>query len=77
MHLEECGRLDSGGLHFNGPGSVFTPLDNHKERYESDFESFVELLRTQFPSKESLLAQRNHIIETPTTTFTRYTLPTA
>lgn len=69
---EECGRLGIPvAIHTSDPEAFFTPLDRHNERYEELNEhpdwSFSG---PQFPSKDELLAERNHIIENhPHTTF--------
>ena len=69
---EECGRLGIPvAIHTTDPEAFFTPLDRHNERYEELNEhpdwSFSG---PQFPSKDKLLAERNHIIEKhPHTTF--------
>ena len=69
---EECGRLHIPvAIHSTDPEAFFLPLDRFNERYE-------ELITNpswgfygpQFPSKEALLAQRNHVFEKhPNTTF--------
>jgi predicted TIM-barrel fold metal-dependent hydrolase len=69
---DECGKLGIPvAIHSTDPEAFFTPVDNHNERYE-------ELITNpswgfygpQFPSKDSLLAQRNHVFEKhPHTTF--------
>jgi predicted TIM-barrel fold metal-dependent hydrolase len=69
---EECGRLGIPvAIHSTDPEAFFTPLDNHNERYEELISNpSWSFYGPQFPSKETLLAQRNHIIEKhPRTTF--------
>jgi predicted TIM-barrel fold metal-dependent hydrolase len=60
---EECGRLGIPvAIHSTDPEAFFTPTDKHNERYE-------ELMRnptwsfygSDFPSKEKLLEERNHV----------------
>jgi predicted TIM-barrel fold metal-dependent hydrolase len=69
---EECGRLQIPvAIHSTDPEAFFTQTDAHNERY-------VELMRNpswsfygpQFPSKQILLEQRNHVFaKHPKTTF--------
>jgi predicted TIM-barrel fold metal-dependent hydrolase len=69
---EECGRLGIPvAIHSTDPEAFFTPPDKHNERYE-------ELLRNptwsfcgaDFPTKEKLLEERNHVFEKhPRTNF--------
>jgi predicted TIM-barrel fold metal-dependent hydrolase len=69
---EECGRLQIPvAIHSTDPEAFFTQTDAHNERYE-------ELMRNpswsfygpQFPSKQTLLEQRNHVFaKHPKTTF--------
>ena len=69
---EECGRLQIPvAIHSTDPEAFFTRTDAHNERYE-------ELMRNpswsfygpQFPSKQTLLEQRNHVFaKHPKTTF--------
>jgi len=69
---EECGRLGIPvAIHSTDPEAFFTPIDNHNERYEELISNpSWSFYGPQFPSKEILLAQRNHIIEKhPHTTF--------
>jgi predicted TIM-barrel fold metal-dependent hydrolase len=69
---EECGRLGIPvAIHSTDPEAFFTPIDNHNERYEELISNpSWSFYGPQFPSKETLLAQRNHIIEKhPHTTF--------
>jgi uncharacterized protein len=69
---EECERLGIPvAIHVTDPEAFFTPIDNHNERYEELISNpSWSFYGPQFPSKETLLAQRNHIIEKhPHTTF--------
>jgi len=69
---EECGRLGIPvAIHTSDPEAFFTPLDRHNERYEELNENPTwNFSGSQFPSKEKLLAERNHAIEKhPRTTF--------
>jgi uncharacterized protein len=69
---EECGRLGIPvAIHSTDPEAFFTPTDKHNERYE-------ELMRNptwsfygaDFPSKEKLLEERNHVFgKHPRTNF--------
>ena len=69
---EECGRLGIPvAIHSTDPEAFFTPTDKHNERYE-------ELMRNptwsfygaDFPTKEKLLEERNHVFEKhPRTNF--------
>jgi predicted TIM-barrel fold metal-dependent hydrolase len=69
---EECGRLQIPvAIHSTDPEAFFMQTDAHNERYE-------ELMRNpswsfygpQFPSKQTLLEQRNHVFaKHPKTTF--------
>ena len=69
---EECGNLGIPvAIHSTDPEAFFTPTDGHNERYE-------ELMRNpswsfygrDFPDKQTLLNQRNHMIaKHPRTTF--------
>jgi uncharacterized protein len=69
---EECGRLGIPvAIHSTDPEAFFAQTDKYNERYE-------ELMRNpswsfygpQFPSKEKLLEERNHIVaKHPRTTF--------
>jgi uncharacterized protein len=69
---EECARLQIPvAIHSTDPEAFFTPTDAHNERYE-------ELMRNpswsfygpRFPSKQTLLEQRNHVFaKHPKTTF--------
>jgi len=69
---EECGRLGIPvALHTSDPEAFFTPVDNHNERYEELHENpSWNFSGAGFPSKEQLLADRNHVFEKhPHTTF--------
>ena len=69
---EECGRLGIPvAIHTSDPEAFFTPVDKHNERYEELIENPTwSFYGPQFPSKATLLAERNHIIEShPRTTF--------
>jgi hypothetical protein len=69
---EECGRLGIPvAIHISDPEAFFTPLDRHNERYEELNENPTwSFFGPQFPSKEKLLAERNHVVEKhPRTTF--------
>lgn len=69
---EECGRLRIPvAIHTSDPEAFFTPIDNHNERYEELHENPTwSFYGPKFPSKETLLAQRNHVFEKhPHTTF--------
>ncbi|MEY2413252.1 MAG: hypothetical protein QOD84_1858 [Acidobacteriaceae bacterium] len=69
---EECGRLGIPvAIHVTDPEAFFHPVDNTNERYEELTEhpdwSFYG---PQFPSKESILAARDHVFARhPKTTF--------
>ena len=69
---EECGRLQIPvAIHTSDPEAFFTPVDNHNERYEELHENPTwSFYGPKYPSKEALLAERNHIVEKhPHTTF--------
>jgi uncharacterized protein len=69
---EECGRLGIPvAIHVTDPEAFFIPVDNHNERYEELHQNpSWSFYGPNFPTKEALLAQRNHIIEKhPKTTF--------
>jgi predicted TIM-barrel fold metal-dependent hydrolase len=69
---EECGRLGIPvAIHTSDPEAFFKPTDGHNERYEELIHNpSWSFYGPQFPSKETLLAERNHIIEKhPHTTF--------
>jgi uncharacterized protein len=62
---EECGRLGIPvAIHTSDPEAFFTSLDKHNERYEELNENPTwNFSGARFPSKEKLLAERNHAIE--------------
>jgi predicted TIM-barrel fold metal-dependent hydrolase len=62
---EECGKLGIPvAIHTTDPEAFFTPIDNHNERYEElNSNPTWSFYGPQFPSKETLLAQRNHVFE--------------
>ncbi len=69
---EECGRLGIPvAIHTTDPEAFFTPINRHNERYEELMQNpSWSFYGPKFPSKEKLLAERNHIIEKhPHTTF--------
>ncbi|MGB2625220.1 MAG: amidohydrolase family protein [Candidatus Acidiferrum sp.] len=69
---EECGRLGIPvAIHTTDPVAFFTPVDRHNERYEELNENPTwSFLGPKFPTKEILIAQRNHVFEKhPRTTF--------
>ncbi len=69
---EECGRLGIPvAIHTSDPEAFFTPIDNHNERYEELMENPTWSFHgSEFFSKQTLLAQRNHVFEKhPRTTF--------
>ena len=69
---EECGRLGIPvAIHTSDPEAFFTPVDNHNERYEELHQNPTwSFYGPGIPSKETLLAQRNHVFEKhPHTTF--------
>ena len=69
---EECGRLGIPvAIHSTDPEAFFTPVDNKNERYEELISNpSWSFYGPQFPTKETLLAQRNHVFEKhPQTTF--------
>lgn len=69
---EECGRLGIPvAIHTSDPVAFFRPTDNHNERYEELMQNpSWSFYGPAYPSKETLIAQRNHIIEKhPHTTF--------
>jgi predicted TIM-barrel fold metal-dependent hydrolase len=69
---EECGRLRIPvAIHSTDPEAFFTPIDAHNERYEELISNPTwSFYGPQFPSKETLLAERNHVFEKhPHTTF--------
>jgi predicted TIM-barrel fold metal-dependent hydrolase len=69
---EECGRLGIPvAIHTTDPVAFFTPTDNHNERYEELMHNpSWSFYGPQYPSKETLLKQRNHVFaKHPHTTF--------
>jgi predicted TIM-barrel fold metal-dependent hydrolase len=62
---EECGKLGIPvAIHSTDPEAFFTPIDAHNERYEElNSNPTWSFYGPQFPSKETLLAQRNHVFE--------------
>jgi predicted TIM-barrel fold metal-dependent hydrolase len=69
---EECGRLGIPvAIHTSDPEAFWAPVDAHNERYEELIENPTWGFHdAKFPSKETLLAERNHAIEKhPHTTF--------
>ena len=69
---EECGRLGIPvAIHTSDPEAFFTPVDRHNERYEELIENPTwSFYGPKFPSKATLLAERNHAIAShPRTTF--------
>ena len=69
---EECGKLGIPvAIHTSDPEAFFTPLDRHNERYEElNVNPTWNFSGPQYPSKQKLLAERNHIVEKhPGTTF--------
>jgi predicted TIM-barrel fold metal-dependent hydrolase len=69
---EECGRLGIPvAIHTSDPVAFFKPVDSHNERYEELMMNPTwSFYGPKFPSKETLMAQRNHIVEKhPRTTF--------
>ncbi len=69
---EECGRLGIPvAIHVTDPEAFFHPIDGHNERYEELIQhpdwSFYD---HGFPSKEEVMAQRDHMFaKHPRTTF--------
>jgi predicted TIM-barrel fold metal-dependent hydrolase len=69
---EECGRLGIPvAIHSTDPEAFFTPTDKHNERYEELMHNPTwSFYGPEFPSKNELLEERNHIIaKHPHTTF--------
>jgi len=69
---EECGRLNIPvAIHVTDPEAFFHPSDKYNERYEELMSNpSWSFYGPQFPKKETLLSQRNHIVEKhPRTTF--------
>ena len=62
---EECGKLGIPvAIHTTDPEAFFTPIDNQNERYEElNANPTWSFYGPQFPSKDTLLAQRNHVFE--------------
>lgn len=62
---EECGRLGIPvAIHTTDPEAFFTPIDKHNERYEELNQNPTwSFYGPQFPRKDTLLAQRNHMFE--------------
>jgi len=62
---EECGRLGIPvAIHTTDPEAFFTPIDRHNERYEELNQNPTwSFYGPQFPGKDTLLAQRNHMFE--------------
>jgi predicted TIM-barrel fold metal-dependent hydrolase len=72
MIWEECGRLGIPvAIHTSDPEAFFKTIDNHNERYEELMHNPTwSFYGPQFPSKETLLTERNHVFEKhPNTTF--------
>jgi predicted TIM-barrel fold metal-dependent hydrolase len=69
---EECGRLGIPvAIHTSDPEAFFLPVDKYNERYEELMHNPTwSFFGPQFPSKQSLFEQRNHVIaKHPHTTF--------
>ncbi len=69
---EECGRLGIPvAIHSTDPEAFFLPIDRFNERYEELITNpSWSFYGPKFPSKEKLLAERNHVFEKhPHTTF--------
>jgi predicted TIM-barrel fold metal-dependent hydrolase len=69
---EECGKLGIPvAIHTTDPEAFFKPADNHNERYEELMHNPTwSFYGPEYPSKETLLAERNHVFEKhPNTTF--------
>jgi len=69
---EECGKLGIPvSIHTSDPEAFFLPTDRHNERYEELIHNPTwSFAGPQFPSKQTLLEQRNHVIaKHPHTTF--------
>jgi uncharacterized protein len=60
---EECGRLGIPvAIHTSDPVAFFKPTDNHNERYEElMLNPTWSFYGPEYPSKETLIEQRNHI----------------
>lgn len=69
---EKCGELGIPVLmHVSDPKAFFTPVDRYNERYdELGAHPDWSFYGPQFPSKEAILTQRNHVLERhPNTIF--------
>ena len=69
---EECGKLGIPvSIHSTDPEAFFTPTDKHNERYEELMHNPTwSFYGANFPSKEKLLEERNHVFaKHPHTTF--------
>ena len=69
---EECGRLGIPvAIHTSDPQAFWVPIDNYNERYEELMENPTWGFHDpKFPSKDTLLAERNRVFERhPHTTF--------
>lgn len=69
---EECGRLGIPvAIHTTDPEAFFTPINRQNERYEELMQNpSWSFYGPKYPSKEKLLAERNHVFEKhPRTTF--------
>lgn len=69
---EKCGELGVPVLmHVSDPKAFFTPVDRYNERYdELGAHPDWSFYGPQFPSKEAILTQRNHVLERhPNTIF--------
>ncbi len=69
---EECGKLGIPvAIHSTDPEAFFTSVDNRNERYEELISNpSWSFYGPKYPSKETLLQERNHIVEKhPNTTF--------
>ena len=60
---EECGKLGIPvAIHSTDPEAFFAPVDNRNERYEElSHNPSWSFYGPKFPSKEKLLAERNHV----------------
>ena len=69
---EECGRLGIPvAIHTSDPVAFFKPTDNHNERYEElMLNPTWSFYGAKYPSKETLIEQRNHMFaKHPETSF--------
>ena len=69
---KECGNLGIPvAIHTSDPEAFFEPTDSHNERYEELMHNpSWNFYGPQLPSKEKLLAERNHVFQKhPNTTF--------